>query len=371
MNTRLQVEHPVTECITGLDLVALQLDVAQGNPLSVERPLQPMGHAFEVRLYAEDPDQDFRPTTGKLSHVVWPEGAGVRVDTGIESGSEISPFYDPMLAKLIVHGANRNEALARLNRALADTRLVGLTTNLNFLRRLCAAPDLAEFTIHTHWIEANRELWVNQPEQPACWSALAASAVQNHLDSTHSDPWQRLSGWRRFQQRRWLYNRSETEQCVVTEHQGVWQAHCAAQTLTLSDVTVEPQGDGHYRLHGRADQQRRQLDVRPGATGIEIDDGHSRWHQVWWLAEAAHEDGSGSDGLVKALMPGTITAVHQSAGAAVKRGDKILSMEAMKMETTLTAPMDGTLVQCSLEVGDRVEDGQVVFVVEAVEEDAA
>ncbi|WP_037338489.1 acetyl/propionyl/methylcrotonyl-CoA carboxylase subunit alpha [Saccharospirillum impatiens] len=371
MNTRLQVEHPVTECITGLDLVALQLRVAEGESLPAERPAEPVGHAFEVRLYAEDPEQDFRPTTGMLSQVVWPQGPGVRVDTGVESGSEISPFYDPMLAKLIVHGADRREALARLNRALADTRLAGLTTNLNFLRRLCAAPDLAEFTIHTHWIETHRDQWETRAEQPACWSALAASAIQHTLDSGHADPWQKLSGWRRFQQRRWLYNRSETEQCVVTEHQGVWQAHCGTETLTLSDVTVESLGAGHYRVHGRAGQRRRQLDAWPQAGGIEVDDGHSRWLQLWWQAEAAHEDGAGGDGLVKALMPGTVTAIHQTTGTRVKRGDKILSMEAMKMETTLTAPTDGTLVQCSLSVGDRVDDGQVVFVVEADEEDAA
>jgi 3-methylcrotonyl-CoA carboxylase alpha subunit len=371
MNTRLQVEHPVTECITGLDLVALQLRIAEGEPLPAVRPTQPAGHAFEVRLYAEDPDQAFRPTSGTLSHVVWPQGPGVRIDTGIESGSEVSPFYDPMLAKLIVHGASRNEALARLNRALAETRLVGLTTNLNFLRRLCAAQDVAEFNIHTHWIEAHRPLWQSQPEQPACWSALAASAIQDHLNAGHADPWQRLSGWRRFQQKRWIYNRSETEQCVVTGHQGVWQAHCGSETLTLSDVHVEHRGQGHYRLHSRTAQHRRQLDVWPDGTGIEVDDGHSRWHQIWWQAEAAHEDGSGGDGQVRALMPGTVTAIHQTAGKRVKRGDKILSMEAMKMETTLTAPLDGTLVQCSLSVGDRVEDGQLVFVVEPDEEAAA
>lgn len=371
MNTRLQVEHPVTECITGLDLVALQLRIAEGESLPEERPATPKGHAFEVRLYAEDPDQDFRPTTGTLSHVVWPQGPGVRIDTGIESGSEVSPFYDPMLAKLIVHGATRDEALARLNRALAETRLVGLTTNLNFLRRLCAATDVADFNIHTHWIEANRDLWQHQPNQHACWSALAASVVQNHQDAGHTDPWHRLSGWRRFQQRRWLYNRSETEQCVVTEHQGIWQAHCASETLTLSDVTVEHLGGEHYRLQGREGQHRCQLDAWPDAAGIEVDDGHSRWHQVWWQAEAAHEEGQGGDGQVKALMPGTVTAVHQEAGATVKRGDKILSMEAMKMETTLTAPLDGILVQCSLAVGDRVEDGQVLFVVDPEEEAAA
>ncbi len=364
MNTRLQVEHPVTEFITGLDLVAWQLRVAAGEPLTFEKPEQPLGHAFEVRLYAEDPDQQFRPTTGHLKDVLWPRGRGIRIDSGVEAGAEVSPFYDPMLAKLIVHGHSRAEALARLNRALADVRLAGLATNLNFLRRLCQATDLADFKVHTHWIEDNEIHWQSQADAKACWGALAVSVAQTHRAGTSSDPWQRLTGWRRFQQRRWLYSLSEKDQCVVTEQQGHWQARCGSQSLSLHDVQWQEFEQGRGRLTARHANKRIKLDAWISGTGIEFDDGHSRQALTWWRAEQAHEEQSGGDGRVTALMPGTVTALHAEVGTHVTKGDKILSMEAMKMETTLTAPISGTLSQSSLQVGDRVQDGQLVFLIE-------
>jgi len=367
MNTRLQVEHPVTECITGLDLVAWQLRVAAGEPLALDKPDKPKGHAFEVRLYAEDPDQQFRPTTGHLKDVLWPKGVGTRVDAGIDANTEVSPFYDPMLAKLIVHGDTREEALARLNRALADVRLAGLATNLNFLRRLCRADDLATFKVHTHWIEDHAELWQGGQDSPACWAALTASLAQQHRARDNRDPWQRFTGWRRFQQRRWLYSLSETEACIVTEHQGHWQARCGNQSLSLYDVSWSEYDHGRGRLTARHDNDRVKLDAWVSDTGIELDNGRARQALTWWRAEQAHEE-QASDGRVTALMPGTVTALHVEAGARVEKGDKVLSMEAMKMETTLTAPVSGTLTQSSLQVGDRVQDGQVLFVIDAEDE---
>ncbi|MCH8532795.1 MAG: acetyl-CoA carboxylase biotin carboxylase subunit [Saccharospirillum sp.] len=372
MNTRLQVEHPVTECITGLDLVAWQLRIASGTALPDDLISEPQGHAFEVRLYAEDANQDFRPTTGTVQALHWPQGAGVRVDTGIVAGSEVSPFYDPMLAKLIVHGQDRTEALARLNRALAELRLTGLTTNVNFLRRLCAAEALADFAIHTHWIEQNINLWKSQhnPHQSACAGALIASAAQWHQQQASNDPWQRQTGWRRFQQRRWLYSLSEQDQCVVIEQHELWQARCGQAHLSLTDLRWEPLGSNQGRLSARQDHKQVRWDAWLTDNGIEFDDGHQRQALTWWLAEQAHEDGAASSGRVTALMPGTITAVHAEVGQLLKKGDKVLSMEAMKMETTLTAPADGTLSQCSLTVGDRVQDGQLLFLLETEEAEA-
>ena len=367
MNTRLQVEHPVTEMITGLDLVEWQLRVAAGEPLPLrQEEIAIRGHAIEARLYAEDPARDFLPATGKLAHLAFPaESANVRIDTGVEAGAEISPWYDPMIAKLIVHGADRAAALSRLRQALAQVEVAGVLTNAAFLGRIAACRAFGEAELDTGLIERNQaELF---PVRSAPSDLMLAAAAFAELAEEEREareraagsgdpysPWNRVDGWRLNQDSHhdFIFAEGETEHLVRLRflEQGLRVAIDAHEFALEGEVLAD--GRLLLRLDGRAHKARA---VRQGEHWHVFCDGESRRLALKpELAGVAEEAGAGS---LAAPMPGKIVQVLVKVGARVARGDALLILEAMKMEHTIAAPADGVVKEIHYAAGDQVLEG--------------
>ncbi|KQQ30979.1 3-methylcrotonyl-CoA carboxylase [Duganella sp. Leaf126] len=403
MNTRLQVEHPVTEMITGTDLVEWQLRVAAGEPLpKTQEQLAIHGHAIEARIYAENPDKGFLPSIGTLRHLGTPASvmfelggdakapAPVRIDAGVRAGDAISPFYDPMIAKLIVWGANRQQALARMAQALSQYQVVGLTTNVAFLKRLVQSTAFASADLDTGLIERNHDtLFTAAHAAPAAALALACAALmaseqaQAASEGRHrGDPWSSATGWRLNQP--YLRALSFSDEFDYTVHLSYradgWlfsMGHAtgtegsnsssgssdrdkdknsadgdapAAQLLHLSahhgdDYAIRL---GEQTVHGVV---RRDDDVLHVFTG-------GAHYQLAYHDPMAHAGEAELDtGRLTAPMPGKVVAVLAAKGQQVKRGEALVIMEAMKMEHTIAAPHDGVIEEVLYAVGDQVADG--------------
>ncbi|MGW9630361.1 acetyl/propionyl/methylcrotonyl-CoA carboxylase subunit alpha [Agromyces sp. NPDC055520] len=332
MNTRLQVEHPVTELVTGVDLVEQQLRVAAGQPLALQQAdIQLTGHAIEARVYAESPERGFLPSIGEL--LVWREasGDGVRVDGGIRSGQQITADYDPMLAKVIAYGADRAEALARLDAALADTVVLGVETNLGFLRRLIADPAVQRGDLDTGLIDR-----MPDPEAdaapPAVLAAAAAFRTAEAIDAARAagaQAWQTARGWRLSRP-----TAPETAAAVT------------ADAAALAAVATA--ADGALWLHTPSGIWRVPAADRRAALDARL---------------AIIERGGLADPELRAPMPGTVTAVLVADGDTVEPGDAVVAIEAMKMEHRVTASVAG-VVRLAVAVGNQVSRDQPVARVE-------
>ncbi|OFS90252.1 3-methylcrotonyl-CoA carboxylase [Stenotrophomonas sp. HMSC10F06] len=373
MNTRLQVEHPVTECITGTDLVEWQLRVASGEPLPLQQDqLQIRGHALEARLYAEDADRGFLPSTGTLRHLRLPANtAHVRVDAGVEQGDAITPFYDPMIAKLIVWDVDRDAALRRMQQALAECEVVGVTTNAAFLRRLVMTDSFTQAKLDTALIEREQAaLTPNDNDSgPALWALAAiagvatSEAASRDARDPHS-PWQAQDGWRLG---------AAAARALTLEHRGAQRSVTVQGAGAGEQWTVHMDGNalqGSGRLAGDAlrvqigEQLHRATVIRDGN---ELYLFGSEGVQRFTLHDPVSEaDQSVADaGSLVAPMPGRIVATLVAPGTAVKRGAPLLVLEAMKMEHTLQAPADGTVQGYRVKAGDQVGDGAVLVDFEA------
>ena len=360
MNTRLQVEHPVTEMITGQDLVAWQLSVVAGEalPLSQDQ-VRLQGHAFEARIYAEDPDKDFLPATGIIDHLQTPDDASVRIDSGVAQGDEISVYYDPMIAKVIVHGPTRQSALGKLRRALAGYRITGLPTNRDFLLACAAHPAFAEADIDTGFIPRHLPELLTGPDRTELLmlAALFHFAGARHHPSHQDNPWQHGDDWRlsgRFTTVLEILHgesvsavslsrtaRSKTV-CVVTGEQNV-EAEIEMIDAEQALITL----DGH---------QQRVTVLNDGAGQTLYCGEQSLRFTV--IDRGAHQDSAEDEqGSLTAPMNGTVIALLVNAGVDVKRGTPLLVMEAMKMEHTLNAPADGQVSEFFANVGDLVSSG--------------
>jgi len=333
VNARLQVEHPVTELVTGLDLVELQLRVAAGESLPFgQDDVTLSGHAVEARVYAEDPAGGFLPSTGRVVAYRSPAGPGVRVDSGIEEGSEVSAHYDPLLAKVIASGADRAEALGRLERALAELRVVGPTTNAPWLRALLAREEVRAGELDTALIERLGEAVA----APAPAEDLPGLAVVALLGSPVSDdPWDALDGWRlggvRAPARMRLVGPAG-EVSAVAPSVGVRRVR--------GGLGIEGEGGVARTVEVHVD----------GAAVWLVDDGApSRWAPV--VDRAGARAGGGS---LDAPMPGTVIDVRVEPGAAVAEGDTLVILESMKMELAIQAPADGVVSEVFVATGDRV-----------------
>jgi 3-methylcrotonyl-CoA carboxylase alpha subunit len=370
MNTRLQVEHPVTEAITGLDLVEWQLRVASGEKLPRQQhELARQGHAIEARICAENPDANFLPATGTLQVARWPAHVAFerhavlpRVDSGFGEGDTITPYYDSMIAKLIVWGADRAQALARLDAALRDTHLMGLNTNVAFLRRVVQSTAFATADLDTALIERERVALFESPPLAAEWAAAGvvadALAAEGRLEG--ADPWSRRDGWRLHggARRRFDLELNGQRQPVMVQrlHDGgtVLQlgAQAGAKPLALQVRSLAaPRHDvllagarATLSVYNRGD---RYAVFAPGGSAL-----------VTAFDAIAHAgDGAAEGGRLTAPMPGKVIAFLAQQGEAVKRGQALAVMEAMKMEHTLTAPRDGVVLELLYAVGDQVAEG--------------
>jgi 3-methylcrotonyl-CoA carboxylase alpha subunit len=368
MNTRLQVEHPVTEMITGQDLVEWQLRVAAGEPLPLnQEQLQIRGHALEARIYAEDPDKGFLPSTGKLVHLSAPaEGLHVRVDTGVEEGDEISPHYDPMIAKLIVWDETRDRALARMLQALADYRVVGVANNVDFLSRLVACPAFGHADLDTGLIERERAyLFPEGMETPAeVWFVVALAELLR--ESHHAvekarrsrdplSPWHCRDGWRlnALAQRELIFRLGDVQKSLLVAYEKT------GYRVVVDGKAVVLRGELDPRGRVRAELDGRRMDAAVIAAGEKR---HVFLNgRAWQLAsvDPLHHagEGGGAEGGLLAPMPGKVVALLASPGTRVEKGAPLMILEAMKMEHTICAPGKGQVNAFRFEVGDQVSDG--------------
>ena len=357
MNTRLQVEHPVTEAITGLDLVAWQIRVARGEPLPISQDEVPLnGHAIEVRLYAEDPDNDFLPATGTLDlYREAADGPGRRVDSGVTEGDTVSPFYDPMLGKLIAWGENREQARQRLLAMLAETAVGGVKTNLAFLHRVLAHPAFANAELDTGFIARHQaELLPPQGELPESFWQLAASAfVQGEAERVRSDdphsPWQSKSGWRAG-----LPAETDLALSCGEAQQMVRLRPASAPKVQLIGEQLVVEREGLRRQH-RA--------IRRGDNLYLEWDGELRCVQrVDPIAEA--EASHAHHGGLTAPMNGSIVRVLVEAGQHVEAGTALVVLEAMKMEHSIRAPQAGVVKGLYCSEGELVSEGTALVELE-------
>ena len=367
MNTRLQVEHPVTEMITGQDLVEWQLRVAAGERLPLlQDDLAIAGHAVEARLYAEDPERGFLPATGVLHRLDVPEGPGIRVETGVRQGDAVSIYYDPLIAKLVAFGEDRPMALRRLRAALAGYRIAGITTNRDFLLRLVGQAAFAAGPADTGFIERHREELILPPEPaPDRVLALACLAVmRDHLQEARDgaaatadphSPWAMRDGWRlngTSRQEIRLRN-GEAERLVVVQYgQSIHRLEIDGRQI-LARLVEDRDGALRVELDGL------QLEAGVFRRGSELTlwVGEATWRLQIVDTLAPKASAAVSGGRVVAPMPGRIVQVHTKAGAAVKRGQPLLVLEAMKMEHVIVAPTDGVVEALRHQLGDLVEEG--------------
>ena len=368
MNTRLQVEHPVTEAVTGQDLVAWQLRVAAGQPLPCPQDhLALGGHAVEVRLYAEDPARGFLPATGRLTLFDTPAGDGVRVDTGVQGGDAISIHYDPMIAKIVAHGADREQALHRLDRALAATRITGLVTNLDFLRRVVTDDAFVAGDVHTGYIDQRGDALT--PEPPATDTRLLALAALGVIDARHrraraaidrsadpSSPWHAVDGWTpnlaaaevlRF------IGPDGQEHGVTLGSTGTDYRLLIGEDTIIGSITRVTGGPTAYVLDGL--RIAADVSVTPETVTV-IDQGQVRELKRIQLRLETAEDAEGP-GAVTAPMPGKLLELKVAEGDAVDKDAPLLVLEAMKMEHTLTAPKAGIVAAIAAAPGDQVSEG--------------
>lgn len=364
MNTRLQVEHPVTEAITGLDLVEWQLRVASGEPLPLKQDqLRIHGHAIEARICAENPDNNFLPATGTLHVYRKPraaefERAAVRIDDGVREGDAITPFYDSMIAKLIVHGATREEALARLDQALAQTHIVGLATNVQFLRHVVQSRSFAQADLDTALIQREAAVLFNQ--QPVPLPLAAAAAVARTLLDERAlagdDPFSRRDGWRShgFAVRRleFDFGGQHTKAQLRTVHDGKLELSVNGEPAApLAFRAIDDGIELRYGAHGA-----RAVVYTLGETDhVFTAAGAAQIVSIDLLAHAG--DDASEAGRLTAPMPGKVVSFAVKAGDAVKKGQALAVMEAMKMEHTIAAPADGTVQELLYAPGDQVAEG--------------
>lgn len=339
MNTRLQVEHPVTEAITGHDLVEWQFRVASGEPLPVDQAgLSIHGHAVEARLYAEDPDHGFLPSTGPLRALQLPEGEGIRVDTGVREGDRVTPFYDPMIAKVIAHGATRDEALDRLAGALGRTLVAGPKTNVAFLKALAEAPDFRAGRFDTGFIDRDLSLLTApSPHRDAAIRAGIRALVAPQIPARTGSPWDATDGFQLGEARRqivpFVLEGEPAEAVLHWEPSGprVDYGEASPEPAALTVVEAPP---GVLVL-----AEGRQIALSPpDPFAVDLD----------------HIDQGGT---IKAPMHGRLVAMLVAPGDNVVRGQRLAVVEAMKMEHALTAPSDGIVAEVTAEAGQQVAEG--------------
>jgi acetyl/propionyl-CoA carboxylase alpha subunit len=382
MNARLQVEHPVTEMVTGLDLVELQLRVAMGEALPLTQDdVTPTGHAIEVRLYAEDPDSGFLPQSGRILHLRWPDEA--RVDSGVDEGAEVTTHYDPMLAKVIVHADDRAGALEELADALAQTEVLGLRTNLPFLRMLAADETVRAGQVTTTWLESAHAGWtsgVDDRAVPEPVVALAGAAEAARILSLRggADPWSAAGPWRHLEP-------GPTHVVVqvpagadesagltpdsprlggerLVDVRGIGPFRVGDRELVQADAAHEPEGDTHG---WSVDGTRAAAVAAPGLVHVYWD---GQPYELPLGIKPRLVDAEGGAAQLGAPMPGTVIAVKVAAGDAVERGQTLVVVEAMKMELEVKAAADGTVSAVLCSPGESVKKGQPLVALEGAAE---
>jgi 3-methylcrotonyl-CoA carboxylase alpha subunit len=364
MNTRLQVEHPVTECITGVDLVEWQLRIAQGAPLpKAQNEIVQQGSAMEARLYAEDPARGYLPSVGRMTHLHWPDPApGLRLDMGVDEGDAVSSFYDPMLGKLIAWGESRGEAADRLHQALGDIEIVGVTTNRALLTSVLADEEFRRGAVATNFLSLRQaHLSFGEPlagDVDAVLAALWCATRRTESDAL----WEDSRGWR-----------------LAAPPSSAWTLADRTVIIEMASPPGDPGGD-RYRARVGEDEYRLRVLAR-GAQSLHVElagqvqrvrvieadqdlnlfvAGRHVLLRVTRTEDALRVSAGAEEGSLLTPLPGTVVAVHVSIGQPVLRGAPLVTVEAMKMEHTLTAPYDGTVTRVAFGMAERVAAGAIL-----------
>ncbi len=376
MNTRLQVEHPVTEAITGLDLVEWQLLVASGEPLPLKQEqLRITGHAIEARICAENPDNQFLPATGQLKvyglpeHVTFERTAGgstavnVRIDSGVREGDTISPYYDSMIAKLIVHGATREQALARMDEALSKAHIVGLNTNVQFLRYVVRSDSFAQANLDTGLIPREQAALFDQEPVGAAWAVAAAVVHTLHAEraqadsnqSVWTDPWAKRDGWQSHGIRARVFEFEFHGEKVAAQlrylHDGALQLSVDDTSGALSYSYDDAGFNISFAQHRIIAKTYKNSDV----VSIFTAKGATQIIAIDLLEHAGETQEEG--GRLTAPMPGKVVSFAVKAGDKVVKGQALAVMDAMKMEHTIASPTDGVVQEVLYQPGDQVVEG--------------
>lgn len=375
MNTRLQVEHPVTEMITGLDLVEWQLRVAAGESMPLKQEQIPLnGHAIEVRVYAEDPMHDFLPSIGNIHYLQQPIAESwLRIDTGVETGSQISQYYDPMIAKLIVWGEDRSQAILRLIQALTHYHVCGVQTNLELLARIACNKDYQAAHLFTHFINHHHAELLSLHSQQnddliiaaAVWQTLHHSNQLKEFARHHqqaNSPWFSGKTWRMNMPFEQTIKFNVNNEIVTIELTDIGNGYQITFNDNLYHISVMQYSEHQLKMTINEVQHDftivahvEQITVYNQLRNITIALAHEKWEV---------DDSNASGGHLRAPMPGTVTAVLVKPEQNVKRGDALVIIEAMKMEHTINAPADGVVREIYFEVGDSVDEGTELVMVE-------
>ena len=378
MNTRLQVEHPVTEMITGQDLVEWQLRVAFGEPLPKQQhELQIHGHALEARVYAEEPEKGFMPAIGQINYLHYPaQNDFVRVDSGIIEGDEITTFYDPMIAKLIIWGENREAALVQMHNALSQFHVAGLGNNIAFLDRLVASESFTHANLDTNLIQREEDYLFNTARQTS--NELIASAALTELllrssqNKVANNPvWQADPLWRSNVKSSYpiKFKLADQDLCIrLTSNNGTLGQSCF--TADINGEKIELSGEilnknlVAVELQGKKDT----LAFSQSKDALTIFKNGKTYAFHYIKNNYSAEDSAGSEGNLKAPMPGAITQVFVTANQSVKKDEVLLTLEAMKMEYAIRAPFDGVVIASYFQKGDQVKAGDELVEFQALEE---
>ena len=393
MNTRLQVEHPVTEMLTGVDLVEWQLMVAAGNPIPIEqKDISRRGHAIEVRVYAEDPDAGFLPASGRVTCLDLPvENKNLRIDTGIEAADEVSVYYDPLMLKLITHGATRENAINTLENALRDSYIEGVKTNLPYLIRVLSHPSYITGKFDTGFLDTNTAALTvsNEPADEemlglACLYLLLerkreAAIIRHPERQDPNSPWRHLLTWRlnHHANEKMILRNAGVDRTLSVRHSGTHE-YLLNNTTTLPGTTLPGTTLPGLTLSGSLTDTGRltaQLDNRPVTVTITLTangfivNSATELHAFSEVSvDDAHGENLGQQGHLRSPMPGTIVSIDVCLGDQVKTGQTLLILEAMKMEHTITAPADGVVSEMLYQAGDRVDADVELLVIEPAHE---
>ena len=364
MNTRLQVEHPVTEIITGQDLVEWQLRIAAGQPLPCnQEQIKCQGHAMEARIYAEDASAGFLPDSGQISQLEFPQSSWVRVDSGVGSGDEVSIHYDPMIAKLIVHADDRTNCLARLKTALEQTHIAGLTTNLDFLLQLAARPEFNQADIDTGLLDrALDDILDSQAEPPLPVIAAAAHAFLKA--GPQKSIWDRQDGWRIGRSEARALNLEINQQRIALEvrhQQTLLEFAYQGETTIRSGLNRTQSPIVSLTLN---DQTHRLMLHRHSNQRFDIIWNQRRWPALRHNRFEAVESSSEGSGRVVAPMPGKVLQIQVEPGSQVEQGQTLALMEAMKMELSIKAEISGTVRNVAISEGDLIEAETLMIEIE-------
>ncbi|WP_454783177.1 acetyl/propionyl/methylcrotonyl-CoA carboxylase subunit alpha [Legionella sp. WA2022007384] len=356
MNTRLQVEHPVTEMITGLDLVAWQLKIAANEPLPLSQDkIQAQGHAIECRIYAEDPHHDFIPSIGQIHFLQESSGDGIRIDTGVQISSQITMYYDPMIAKLIVWGADRDEALSRLVQALSQYFIGGVKTNIPFLQAICQHPKFKQAELSTDFL-TKEEIKLPIPDiETALLMAVSFDYLHN-VNSLQDPLLQEVFSWQSQLSSHWIWRYKDKGELIETFITPInknqfkvhfkTQEHLIQAHLVGNKLRIET---GIQNIHATIENKKQSLTLYTSQGQITIE--RFNWETLG-AQTTAHK------GQLTAPMPATVVAILKNIGEKVKAGERLIVLEAMKMEHTIHAPTDGILLDIFYAVGAQVNEGE-------------